>query len=36
MSTLEPPARVKTPGGFSPWLARLKMNHGRKLVIAMP
>ncbi len=36
MSTLEPPARVKKPGGFAHWLTRLKMNHGRKLVIAMP
>ncbi|MDU3897203.1 MAG: putrescine ABC transporter permease PotH, partial [Enterobacter sp.] len=36
MSTLEPPARVKKPGGFSHWLARVQMAHGRKLVIAMP
>ena len=36
MSTLEPPARLKKPGGFAHWLTRLKMNHGRKLVIAMP
>ena len=36
MSTLEPPARVKKPGGFAHWLARMQMNHGRKLVIAMP
>ena len=30
MSTLEPPARAAS------WLTRLKMKHGRKLVIAMP
>lgn len=36
MSTLEPPARVEKPGGFAHWLARMQMNHGRKLVIAMP
>lgn len=36
MSTLEPPARVKKPGGFALWLARIQMAHGRKLVIAMP
>ena len=36
MSTLEPPARVKKPGGFALWLARMQMAHGRKLVIAMP
>lgn len=36
MSTFEPPARVKKPGGFALWLARMQMAHGRKLVIAMP
>lgn len=36
MSALEPPARAEKPGGFAQWLTRLQMNHGRKLVIAMP
>lgn len=36
MSTLEPPARVEKPGGFTFWLARVQMKHGRKLVIALP
>ena len=36
MSTLEPPARVKQPGGFRHWLTRMQMAHGRKLVIALP
>ena len=36
MSTLEPPARAGKPGGVASWLTRMKMNHGRKLVIAMP
>ena len=36
MSTLEPPSRVEQPGGFTLWLARLQMKHGRKLVIALP
>ena len=36
MSTLEPPAGGKKPGGFALWLARQQMAHGRKLVIALP
>ena len=36
MSTFEPPARSRKPGGFVLWLARINMKHGRKLVIAMP
>ncbi|RAN86320.1 putrescine ABC transporter permease PotH, partial [Bacillus sp. SRB_28] len=36
MSTLEPPAGAKKPGGATPWLTRLQMAHGRKLVIALP
>ena len=36
MSTFEPPARPRKPGGFVLWLARINMKHGRKLVIAMP
>lgn len=35
MSTRTSSPRQK-PGGFSHWLARVQMAHGRKLVIAMP
>ncbi|HAH8731005.1 TPA: ABC transporter permease subunit [Escherichia coli] len=36
MSTLEPAAQSKPPGGFKLWLSQLQMKHGRKLVIALP
>ena len=36
MSTLEPAAQPKPPGGFKLWLSQLQMKHGRKLVIALP
>jgi len=36
MSKPEPPARTVNAGGFTLWLARMQMKHGRKLVIAMP
>lgn len=35
MSTLEPAAQSKPPGGFKLWLSQLQMKHGRKLVIAL-
>ena len=28
MSTFEPPARPRKPGGFALWLARINMKHG--------
>ncbi len=36
MSTLEPAAQSRPPGGFKLWLSQLQMKHGRKLVIALP
>ncbi|HKS33504.1 MAG TPA: putrescine ABC transporter permease PotH, partial [Enterobacteriaceae bacterium] len=36
MKISKPPARTQAAGGFSLWLARMQMAHGRKLVIAMP
>lgn len=36
MSTLEPAAQPKPPGGLRLWLSQLQMKHGRKLVIALP